>query len=308
MLVLISYNLGFGMHMSTKDLLMRIRYQLDEYSPYATDPVMQVLHKYTLRKLHDLLYKITNNGKYELRAYRYDQWQLRDFLAKFYALVNDTDALPLHTPNSGLSQIMMQVAIMLEKFFPLSNRLELLMPAIKIRNQSPKLHDFVMSDDNTRLIEVLLCLKLASEDGVLKHTCLFNNTTNVLSTSEKQRVTFHSKEANEYWNAIQNKIAKRTKLTTEACVNAEISLLVALASPNYQVTATYYGSKRSALLFEKLSHLPDLRDYVGNRTIEAMRRQRNPNRGGALITERRKAIRPNQYQEDHGRHRRPRLS
>jgi hypothetical protein len=281
-----SLSLGLGIKMTeTKKLLQKIIYLLDKCSPYETAPVMQVLYKYSLRKLHDLIRNITEKGKYEIRAEREDHFKLFNFLSEFHALVKDTDALPLHIPNSDLSQIMFQVAIMLESFFPGYDRYKLLMPTLMFKPLSLNLASFIMSDDNTRLIDVLQTLQFAEKNGQLKDVF---NLTHSLSSSEQQRVINHSAEAYNYWHAICNHYNKIPQ-NANALLDAQISLLVAMASPTYQVTATYFGNRRPSLLFEKLSQLSDLLEFVGRHTIKDMDRQ-NINYGGCRISKRRKGI------------------
>lgn len=401
-------------------LLDLIRQHLNEYYQYNSGHVMQVLHKYTLRKLYDLLDDITQRNKHDPENF-YVQRQLRYFLEDFYAVVKDTDALPLHNPNSSISKIMMHVATMLEELSTFRSRFEFLFPSLQVNNyvvsgtllrdSALKLSDFVMNDDNTCLIEVLNCLKFASEDGILRHTCLFDDKVKKLSHNEKQRVINHSKESKEYWQAIQDKIQitlngnsfgavltrlandlynggvkgkrdgdelnsgvnanvgilnfflwydkltdedrhyldekrvgptclkdliqrlkrpehadysetrycvniisgdikfilrknpdlynkypqnteaeeLRIEIATTAVANAEYRLTEALKKPNHRVTATYYGSKRSTLLFDNLSSLRDLKDYVGKKSLEEMRMQ-NQVKAVNLITKKRAAI------------------
>ncbi len=201
--------------MNTSDLLKLIKNQLEQISQQNLDYSVYTLHEYTLKKLYLLINNSTCNGKDELYA-RHDYIQLRNFLKEFHEIVKDTDFLPLHAPTSGLSQVMLQLAQHLEDFFIGSNRFQLLMPTITVNNyimsgtslSDPdlNLNDFVMSDDNTCVIEVLNCLKFAMNDGILKHTCLFGNEIKELSDAEQYRVINHSKETQELWQAIQTKI------------------------------------------------------------------------------------------------------
>jgi hypothetical protein len=409
--------------MHAADLLKLISKELNADSLNSTSYVTQVLYKYSLRKLYDLIANITNYGKEELR-YAHDYNQLKYFLAEFYDLVQYTNALPLHSPNSGISKIMLQVALILENYFTNTSYFELLMPSIQVtdyevsgtslRGSKLSLNHFVMSDDNTHLIEVLPCLQFSSEDGILKHTCLFNGMIRKLSKTEEFRVINHSKETREYWQALKQRneikllgnsfgahiyrlandlraggehadrdaygygygnlldsgvaanvgilnffiwydalceveqeylCSKKSKivvqyetlslkeiferlrrpnkadfqqtkfcveilahhidmvleanldlfdnypnndktgtirlqLATTAVANAEFRLSRALQDPMQQqiVTATYANFKPALLLFDKLMKLRDLRDYVGARTIENMRRYKNTQR------------------------------
>lgn len=204
--------------MNSSSLIALINQTLAKYEWPAqqnTGAMKQVLNKYILRKLRHIICDITQNGKHEL-TYLYDHVLLRDFLSEFYSIVKDTNAMPLYCPNSGLSIVMIELAKMLEKYFYNISRFELLMPSIQITDfiiSATSLHDselelrgFVMNDDGTCLIEVLNCLKFASEDGILKHTCLFDGKVKELSDSEQKRVIDHSQETMDYWKAIQNKI------------------------------------------------------------------------------------------------------
>lgn len=99
------------------------------------------------------------------------------------------------------------------------NKLALLIPSLK-RTDFPEdkpLNHYVMSDDNTTMIDVMACLKeLEShrlEDRKLYHTHPIGNVKQELSASELDRVINFNSEVNKYYHALLNKEVVEKRLS-----------------------------------------------------------------------------------------------
>jgi hypothetical protein len=112
---------------------------------------------------------------------------------------------------------------------------QLLMPSIthieneitgtSLNDRDLNLHHFVLSDDNSRFIEVAPCLDCSENDGILKHCSLSNGEPQRLSETEIERVTKHSHEANQYYAAIEKVIEAQNRPTVGGMLHQTIVAL-----------------------------------------------------------------------------------
>jgi hypothetical protein len=140
---------------------------------------------------------------------------LEALFADYYNVVKKTQYVAPHDPQSKLTIAYLTLAQELETItgksryqylLPDVNVVEYEASSMSLHDHELKLTDFVLSDDDTSVIEVLASLDFAVDDGVLKHTRLFDGQMRVLSDAEAKRVIHHSKEAKDYWDAIQEKL------------------------------------------------------------------------------------------------------
>lgn len=141
---------------------------------------------------------------------------LQALLAEVFSIVQGTDLIIAHKPNSLLGRLLLAIAEHISIKLGV-NRYSLLMPSLTVmhnvvtgtnfQTDNPPFTNILLSDDGSRIIEVLECLTLAEEDGILKHTSLSDNDAVLLLTPlEKHRVIHHSSYTRAYWNAIEHRV------------------------------------------------------------------------------------------------------
>ena len=71
-----------------------------------------------------------------------------------------------------------------------------------------KLHEFILSDDNKRFIEVKECLSASRGDGILRDTSEVgaDKKNRQLSADEERRIGTHSNIANKYYNLMKKEV------------------------------------------------------------------------------------------------------
>jgi hypothetical protein len=172
------------------------------YTDYATQKLLSELQK-MIRDKEDK--EIEEN---EITA-------LKIIFKDYFAVLKKTNFISLFDSQSKLTITYMVLAQALESITGIS-RFQFMLPEVVVVDyeaSSTSLHDpdlqltdFVLSDDDTFIIEVLACLNFAVEDGQLKHTRLFNGQMKTLSETEADRVIHHSPEAKSFWKTIQDKV------------------------------------------------------------------------------------------------------
>jgi hypothetical protein len=138
-----------------------------------------------------------------------------DLQSELFSIMKQSDHIPPHAPHSRLTALLLTLAQALESV-AVKSQYELLLPGVTVidyeasatslKDHDLQLTDFVLSDDGDAIIEVFSSLAFAEEDGVLKHTRLFDEQPRALSEAEASRVIHHSKDAETYWKAIQEVI------------------------------------------------------------------------------------------------------
>ena len=136
---------------------------------------------------------------------------LCELLAKRWEWISDTGIAYAHAPVLPANLICLILAQELEHIHGKS-RYQLLMPTIQVvRNEisstelnehTLELKEFILSDDNQRIIDIVPCMDFAVEDGELKHTSLFDGHVRKLSDNEVMRITQHSRFTDAYYKAI----------------------------------------------------------------------------------------------------------
>jgi hypothetical protein len=95
------------------------------------------------------------------------------------------------------------------------SKYQILMPTITVENYISgtslhdadlRLEDFFLSTDGTRIIEILSVLQFAEEDGILKHTSLFDGKIMPLNADEASKLTTISLKIKGYWQVIQQRL------------------------------------------------------------------------------------------------------
>lgn len=141
-----------------------------------------------------------------------------DFFARRCQRILMTDLIYPHSPNSPANAILLGIAQKLQRFFPNLSVLQILMPTVEVldniatgtRFAEPlKLHEFIISQDNKRFIEVIPCLEFALDDGDLKHTSLYNNARQGLIKEEAERVIAHTRYTRQFYQTIQRIVQEK---------------------------------------------------------------------------------------------------
>lgn len=137
------------------------------------------------------------------------------YLAKRWHKIRHTDLAYFQAPKEILNTICILLADRLQDVTKTSRYL-LLMPTIKksdneisgldLNEKNLAVHEIILSDDDDYFIDVAATLDFACEDGVLKHTQLFDGQVKPLTTDEARRVITHSKEARELYIATINRL------------------------------------------------------------------------------------------------------
>jgi hypothetical protein len=181
------------------------------------DPIVEIYTCYVIEKLKATLKaQIDDNPNKSLDIQ--SAKELFSIIKDVNVIVADTDLVPPHNPRSLLTVILLALSKQLATVLKLS-KYEILLPSLKITEYAAAgriidgiddadllLNDFVLSDDNTAIIEVFSCLSQASIHGELKHGYLENGQTLFLSQAEQERVINHSFESKQYWEAIKDRI------------------------------------------------------------------------------------------------------
>lgn len=147
---------------------------------------------------------------------------LRWYLAKRFQRIINTDIVYPHAPLHPLNLICISLAKKLSPIFKISY-LQLLIPTVEVLenpitgtsfDEPLQLHEFVLSQDNKRFIEIKPCLDCAVEDGDLKHTSLYNDKQQGLSKEEAERVRLHSAQTRAFYQQITAIVLRKNESTT----------------------------------------------------------------------------------------------
>ena len=144
------------------------------------------------------------------------QSALKNFLKNRWHFIRDTDIQYVHDFQSPANQMCIRIARLLHELTGQST-LGLLMPSLKqvspdsyiissYLDESLDLRHLVLSDDNSRLIHIIDTLDFAINDGVLKHTALFNKKTHHLSAREVARLLSRHPSVSDFFEAIKSKV------------------------------------------------------------------------------------------------------
>ncbi len=133
----------------------------------------------------------------------------------FFELFKNTNAIAVHTPRMFYTQYLLSLAYCLAEATS-KHYYEILFPSLSVLNyeasgthlseQDVSLTEFILSDDNTAIIEVIPCLTFAAEDGILKHNYCDDGKIKPLSATETMRIIHHSTGTKNLWEITQNKI------------------------------------------------------------------------------------------------------
>jgi len=167
---------------------------------------LRMFHQWSIQELQRLV--LTDEPNFE---------ELCEFLARRWEIISSFPELSYNvSPENKVNQACLVLAGYLEKITEGKvSRYQLLMPTLTVTTNEAsstdltenvlELQQFILSDDGSRFIEILPCLKFAEKDGIFKHTSLFDGQPSELSEQEIKKLTQHSKEALEYWQAIRKR-------------------------------------------------------------------------------------------------------
>ncbi|MDR3492595.1 MAG: hypothetical protein P4M12_11260 [Gammaproteobacteria bacterium] len=173
--------------------------------------------KATIKKIDFLLLK---QGDKE--ATKENLQPIIDLLSQRWNVVRGTDLAYVYSFRSSITSIYLKIAEILSPILH-EHKYKILMPTISTKNEvsfadlneddvesiengnkALQLHEFILSDDDSTLINVLECLQFAKEDMQLKHThILMKNKMKLLSESEKERVINHTLQSQAHYEAMQ---------------------------------------------------------------------------------------------------------
>lgn len=130
-----------------------------------------------------------------------------EFLSERWKRIQNTDAIYSHRYQSHINQVCISLATIISNIThtPIN---KLLMPTLNMINPDElTLNKVVLSDDNSRFIDVCQCLELAHEkfDARLKHTYPANGSLTPLTEGERLRVVKHSQYSQRYYKDILEK-------------------------------------------------------------------------------------------------------
>lgn len=183
---------------------------LDEYDDDCMKHFTAVVEKQLFDTLRE---KIRTNSEKELTLA--DVNDLMMLQREWFDVIEGTDEIPCHAPNSRLTVLSLVLAQLIESavgksryeiLFPTIQTIEYVASGASLRDHELQLTEFILSDDNRSMIEVLPCLDCASDSGELKHTFIVDGRVVCLTPAEQQRVINHSNETRAYWDAIQRKL------------------------------------------------------------------------------------------------------
>ncbi len=204
---------------SLSDHLERIFTILNAENRYRNGLTVEIESDLTLAELFALFHTLDANEE-DMEIAPEHLVALIEFLAHRWDRIRNSNLAYPHQPHSTVNVICLLLAQELEKLTGVS-RYRLLMPTItvdcneisttEIKENNLELHEFVLSDDNDRIIDIIPCMDFAVEDGVLKHTSLFAGKTKALSKTEADRVIHHSEYAQNYYTAIIERVDAKTK-------------------------------------------------------------------------------------------------
>jgi hypothetical protein len=144
------------------------------------------------------------------------QSALKNFLRNRWNYLRDTNLQYLHDFESPANQICIVIAKILHELTGHAT-LSLLMPSLKqvtpdsyitssYLDEDLDLRHLILSDDNSRLIHIIDTLDYAINDGVLKHTALFNKKSHYLSVSETKRLLSRHPSVRDFYEALETKV------------------------------------------------------------------------------------------------------
>lgn len=186
----------------------------------SDDLIVEIESQYTQRELQTILIDLATALPDNRAITTKDLAPLQDFFAKRWQRIQNTNLSYFYGISNNTNLACLVVSQYLEEIYHIS-RYHILMPSIQIAHyditstnlmdKTLELQNFIMNDDNTVPIEVADTLGFAVNDGILKHTCLFDGKIKRLSQNEAARVINHSEESKAYWDAIQQKIQVEKK-------------------------------------------------------------------------------------------------
>jgi len=204
---------------SLSDHLERIFTILHAENRYRNEFIVDIESDLTLAGLFGLFHTFDSEDK-DTEIAPEHLVALIEFLAQRWERIKNSNLAYPHQPHSIVNVICLLLAQELEKLTGIS-RYRLLMPTItvdcneisttEIKENNLELHEFVLSDDNDRIIDIIPCMDFAVEDGVLKHTSLFAGKIKALSKTEADRVIHHSEYAERYFATITERVDAKTK-------------------------------------------------------------------------------------------------
>ena len=144
------------------------------------------------------------------------QSALKNFLKNRWHYIRDTDLQYVHDFQSPANHMCIRIAKLLHELTGQST-LSLLMPSLKqvspdsyitssYLDESFDLRHLILSDDNSRLIHIIDTLDYAINDGVLKHTALFNKKTHHLSAREAARLLSRHPSVSDFFETLESKV------------------------------------------------------------------------------------------------------
>jgi len=141
---------------------------------------------------------------------------LETFLKNRWERLKNTDAQYFHDTHNPANQMCIEVAKSLAR---LQNKpyLSFLIPilatvpaseyvASSYKDDDLDFKQLILSDDGTRMIHIPEALEFAEQDGVLKHSSLFNGCERALSIAEQSRLLARHPSVENYYHAVRDKV------------------------------------------------------------------------------------------------------
>lgn len=169
-------------------------------------PIAALEARYSLFCIKNILYNSMDED---------NEKDLIQFLRKRWSWIKNTDIQYTHNIDSPTNRVCIAVAKALAS--PKTPYLLLLMRTLKkvpptdylvssYKDDDVNLSACILSDDNSRLIDILAVLQYSKEDGHLRHNSLLKNNVIYLSDSEKARMIAKSYFMQKAIDAIRKKI------------------------------------------------------------------------------------------------------
>lgn len=179
-----------------------------------------------------------------------------DFLSKRWDRIKDTDAIPMHNPNTLATRICWSLATHLGVELTI-NPIKLLIPTLKVSESDItnskfsdlKFQEYILSDANDYPVEVTACLNYAAINrGAFKTTCRVGGDRRDLTPTELARVKDHSVLAQNYHKDI---LANKFENNDQQLKDSKVKLSDGIIKDTYSVQATY-GAVGEKTLEERL--------------------------------------------------------